>query len=192
MEVKGKYFYGNKISDYGLENGRVDYRTFAKSFDAVLNNGIMAATCDIGYWELVSGGYYADASGNTYTSEERDEKLEELENRVQELEADLSDIEERLEEETEENKRYEMQRDYDGTRDVLAAVYDDIEALEEWQLDEAYQWYIVDDNGARICEEAGEVLYYNEELDMYLWGVTHYGTAWDYVLTNIRCNTESE
>ena len=26
----------------------------------------------------------------------------------------------------------------------------------------------------------------NETLDLYIWGVTHYGTGWDYVLTNIN------
>ena len=33
---------------------------------------------------------------------------------------------------------------------------------------------------------------YNETLDIWLWGVTHYGTSWDYVLTNIRCNAKEE
>lgn len=37
---KSPYFYGNKVSDYGLKNGYVDYATLAKSFDAVLVNDI--------------------------------------------------------------------------------------------------------------------------------------------------------
>ena len=53
---------------------------------------------------------------------------------------------------------------------------------------EIYQLYIVDACGAEILEEAGEIVYYNEELDLYVWGVTHWGTAWDYVLTNIPLN----
>lgn len=52
---KQKYYYGNAISEYGLEYGRVDYGTLAKAFDAVLNNDIMNLTYDIGYWEQVSG-----------------------------------------------------------------------------------------------------------------------------------------
>lgn len=55
-----------------------------------------------------------------------------------------------------------------------------------------YQYYIVDDNGARILEEAEEILFYNEELDMYVWGVTHWGTSWDYVLTDIKIVREEE
>ena len=31
MNIYGDYFYGNKISDYGLENGFVDYATLSKS-----------------------------------------------------------------------------------------------------------------------------------------------------------------
>lgn len=45
-----KYYYGNAISEYGLEYGRVDYATLAKAFDAVLNNDVMSLTYDIGYW----------------------------------------------------------------------------------------------------------------------------------------------
>ena len=37
---KSPYFYGNKISDYGLKNGYVDYATLSKAFDAVLVNDI--------------------------------------------------------------------------------------------------------------------------------------------------------
>jgi len=36
-----KYYYGNAISEYGMEHGYVDYRTLAKAFDAVLNNDII-------------------------------------------------------------------------------------------------------------------------------------------------------
>ena len=165
--MKKKYFYGNEISEYGLEHGYVDYRALANSFDAVLSNDIMGKTYDIGYWEQVSG-----MIDNSEEIEEIDEKIEELENRLDEFECETDeDIEEykciesekeELEEEKEELKRQE----------------------EEEQ--EIFQYYIVSDNGARILEEANEIVYYNEELDMYLWGVTHWGTSWDYVLTDIE------
>lgn len=58
---------------------------------------------------------------------------------------------------------------------------------------EVYQWYIVSDGGAELLQYwTDEVLYYHEELDIYLWGVTHWGTSWDYVLTDIRCNAGYE
>lgn len=123
MTHTSKYFYGNKISDYGLEHGYVDYRTLAKCFDAVLNNDIISKTQEIGYWDIVSGSDYD----------------EEYENYV-----------------------------------------------------DIFQYYIVSDNAVSILTEANEIVYYNEELDMYVWGVTHWGTSWDYVLTDIKVELENK
>ena len=113
MRLSGDYFYGNKISDYGLEHGFLDYGTLAKAFNSVLNNCIIPNTWDIGEWEQVSG-----------------------------------------------------------------------DADEEQEI---FQYYIVTDSGAEILQEIGEIVFYNYELDMYIWGVTHYGTSWDYVLTDVPC-----
>lgn len=70
---------------------------------------------------------------------------------------------------------------------------------ENWELDngleededgnflEVYQYYIVSDHGARVLKECtDELVFYNEKLDIYVWGITHFGTAWDYVLTDIK------
>lgn len=56
--------------------------------------------------------------------------------------------------------------------------------------EEVFQWYIVDGEGADILKDIGEVVYYNADLDMYLWGVTHFGTHWNYVLTDVPINCE--
>ena len=37
-----------------------------------------------------------------------------------------------------------------------------------------------------------EIVYYNDQLDLYLWGITHFGTSWDYVLTDVRIIEETE
>lgn len=165
MVIKSNYFYGNEISDYGKENGYVDYSTLAKSFQAVLNNEIIANTSDVGYWEQLSG--YVD------NSEEIDELLDE----AKELE-DSIDLEN--EEETE------------ATQELLDSIYERIDELNEEQerTEEIFQYYIVDDNGAEILQECNEIVFYNETLDMYVWGVTHYGTSWSYVLTNIKIEQE--
>ena len=63
-----------------------------------------------------------------------------------------------------------------------------------WQRDylryniaEIFQFYIISDNGARILKDyTNEIVFYCDSLDMYIWGVTHYGTSWDYVLTDIE------
>lgn len=121
FKIAGKYFCGNEISAYGQEHNRLDYATFAKAFDAVLNNTIMHKGWNIGNgWDLVNGFYY--------------------------------------DEDTREDKQ-------------------------------VFQWFIVSDNGAQIIQDyTDEILYYHEELDIYLWGVTHWGTRWDYVLMDIPCN----
>lgn len=54
---------------------------------------------------------------------------------------------------------------------------------------EVYQWFIVEGvygNGIEILEKANEIVYYCEKLNMYLWGVTHCGTSWSYVTTDIK------
>lgn len=61
--------------------------------------------------------------------------------------------------------------------------------MEDDEYYEIYQWFIITDSGAHFLEEyTDEIVYYNEELDMYLWGITHFGTSWDYVLTDIKLN----
>lgn len=150
MTIKSNYFYGNKVSEYGVEHGYVDYKTLASAFEAALNNDIIAKTRDIGYWDTFSGNEeYYEYDGEEYSYNELDELREEYD---------------------EESEEYEAIS----------------EALDNPYYYDIFQYYIVSDNGAQILAEAGEIVFYNEELDMYVWGVTHYGTAWDYVLTNIK------
>lgn len=58
---------------------------------------------------------------------------------------------------------------------------------------EIFQYFIVSDVGAElILEYTDDPLYYNDELNLYVWGITHLGTAWDYVLTDIKLNCGEE
>lgn len=105
---RSPYFYGVKISPYGIENGYVDYRSLSSSFNCILANDLMEKTSGVGWWDVVNGDF-----------------------------------------EDEENSAIEV-----------------------------FQWYIIDDNGARILTElTDEIVYYNDDLDLYLWGVTHFGTS---------------
>ena len=112
----GKVF-GFKVSDYGLENGYLDYHTLSKIVgDCVLNNYIFE---HIGFenWELACG---------------------------QEL------------------------NEHDEYYDI-------------------YQYYIISESGYQFLDEfTDEIVYYNADLDMYLWGITHFGTSWAYVLTDLK------
>lgn len=157
--MEKKYYYGNAISEYGMEHGYVDYATLAKCFDAVLNNNIMNLTYDIGSWDQISG-----TIDNTDEIEELEEKRDELE------------------EENENNPSQIIENE-------INEINEQIEELESEQCDdtEVFQWFIISDWGARLLQqETNEIVYYNETLDMYLWGVTHFGTSWNYVLTNIK------
>lgn len=51
---------------------------------------------------------------------------------------------------------------------------------------EIFQWYIVSDNAIEILKEANELVFYDSEMDLYIWAITHYGTSWDYVLSDIE------
>lgn len=125
MELKTNYFYGHKVSEYGQEQGYLDYGTLAKAFDAVLCNDIIEKTAAIGYWDIVSGSeFWEDEDGEVH--------------------------------------------------------YSDI-----------FQFYIVDHHGAEILQECGEIVYYNDEIGLYVWGVTHWGTSWNYVRTNVRINADN-
>ena len=182
MNIYGSYFYGNKISDYGLEHGYVDYGTLAKAFDAVLNNDLMSVTCDIGYWEQVSG--MVDNS----------DEINELNADIDELESDLENIMDLANDAFDAgdvSKGDELENKANEIRDEIRAKRADVDELENEQdyPPEVFQWFIVSDAGADILQRIDEVVYYNETLDIYLWGVTHWGTSWDYVLTDIPCNT---
>lgn len=48
-----------------------------------------------------------------------------------------------------------------------------------------YQYYIINEQDAeRLATHTNEIVYYNEDLDLYILGVTHFGTAWDGVEAN--------
>lgn len=117
-----KFFYGYEISSYGLENGFVDYRTFARALGNVvlcneIPNLLTKSGCEI---ELVN-------------------------------------------------------YDYDSESPI-----------------EIYQFYIIDatDTNFDLLQEAGEIYFFEPEFDILVWCVTHYGTSWDYVLTNIEIKGE--
>ena len=113
IKMYGDKVYGEQVSEYGLSNGYLDYRTLAKIVgDCILNNTIFSETYPED-WELLNGDY-----------------------------------------------------DYDV---------------------EIYQFYIISEYGYKILAEfTDEIVYYNNTLDIHLWGITHFGTSWDYVLTDIK------
>lgn len=172
-KLYGTTFCGDEASDYAKENGYLDYATFSKAFDAVINNSIMENTCEIGFWE--------QENGIIDNSEE-----------VDALKEEIADIENRLEFLTDEEIE-EAQK----LQEEINSIQEQIEELEEEQErsynQEIFQYYIVSDQGAEMIKQYTEdPLFYNETLDMYVWGITHYGTAWGYVLTDVKLNCKEE
>ena len=185
MFVHGKYFYGNEISEYGQEHGYVDYRTLSKAFDMVMNNDIIQNTYEIGYWEQESG-----FNNNS-------EEINELREQIESIEDELTELENLFEQH--EDDEEDLTNEHEIVENLLNEKEElerKIEELEEEQGDsynaEIFQYYIVSGHGAEILEEINEIVFYNEALDMYVWGVTHWGTSWDYVLTDIKCNVPYE
>lgn len=186
MFVHGNYFYGHEISQYGQENGHVDYRTLAESINHVMCNDFMSTTCDIGYWEQIHGR--VDNSDEIDEIQEQIDDTQEQLDGIQEYLDELEEFDELTEAQHKEYKRLEIVRDeYQNELDELEEKRDELEDEQDREPD-IFQWYITDYSGAEILGGAGEIVYYNETLDLYLWGVTHWGTSWDYVLTGIRCN----
>ena len=192
MIIRGDWFYGNEVSEYGKEHGFVDYGTLAKSFNHVYNGELIR----IGNFEQISG--FID---NSDQIEELEERLETMENEIEELEEKQEELMEDIEEsETEkeiealEIELEKMQKKSEKMEDKIIELENEIADLrqEEDYSQEIFQYYIVDDNGAAILEEANEIVFYNEEFDIYIWGVTHWGTSWDYVLTDIRIEKEED
>ena len=169
-KLAGTYFCGNEASDYAKEHGYLDYATLAKGFDAVMNNSIMemTETNGIGYWEQENGIIdYSD-------------EIEKLEDQIKEAEDDM-----------ELNEGLLTPNEYKEIENQIDEMNERINELQSQQdyPPEVFQWFIVDDNGANIIKEyTDDPLYYNETLDMYLWGVTHFGTAWSMVLTDVKLN----
>lgn len=140
------------------EQGYLDYATFSKAFDAVLNNSIMENTCEVCEWEQENG--FIDNS----------EEIEYLEKWLEDLEDDSEEY---------------------------TAIQEKIEELEEEQEDsynqEIFQYYIVSHQGAEMIKQyTDDPLFYNSALDMYVWGITHFGTSWNYVLTDVKLNCGQE
>lgn len=56
---------------------------------------------------------------------------------------------------------------------------------------DVYQYYIIgSSDAARLEEYTNEIVYYCEDLDMYILGVCHFGTPWNGVPANWKDEIE--
>ena len=96
--------------------------------------------------------------------------------------------------------RYGMEHGYLDYRSLALMLGDHIlnntvraETLLDWEIvngeydKDVYQDYIISEEGFEFLQRyTDEIVFYNEKLDIYLWGVTHFSTGWDYVLTDVQ------
>lgn len=176
--MEKKYFMGNEVSEYGVEHGYVDYACLAKAFDAVLNNNIIPTLENAGY-------YFEQVNGFVDNQDE----IENLNERLAEMDETRDRLLERMELLKEHNKPVEdMEYRIRHIEIAIDNLEDEIKELEDEENypPEIFQYFIIDDNAVNILQEyTNEIIYSCEELDLYIWGVTHYGTSWSYVLTDI-------
>lgn len=78
----------------------------------------------------------------------------------------------------------------DLTDDDLLLIKDDyymdiIDDLDLWNYyNDIYQYYIIDDYSKDLFIDLEYPVFYSNELNVYVVGITHYGTSWSYILTN--------
>ena len=68
---------------------------------------------------------------------------------------------------------------------------EDEEQDEDEADEEVFQWFIISEHSVEFfVHYTNELIYYSESLDMYLLGVTHFGTEWSYVMTEWKLEEE--
>lgn len=186
MTHKSRFFYGNEISKHGIENGYVDYCALAKSFQHILNNDILKVASE---YDQISG-----CIDNSDKIDELNDMLDELNEQLNDKESELADMFDEDDNGVFVNSQEEFKKVSEEVDDLKSKILDieaEIYDLENESQPEIFQFYIVDENGAKILEEAEEIVFDvriggYDGCQMYVWGVTHFGTSWDYVCTNIK------
>lgn len=80
--------------------------------------------------------------------------------------------------------RFENMELYSGNE----SLYDE----ESDTFTDIYQYYLINEITAERLSKINEIIYYDNELDLYILGVTHFGTAWSYVLTDIKLEKQED
>ena len=142
MIIKSNYFYGNEVSEYGKQNGKVDYGTLAKAFSHVLNNNIISCFD----FEQISG-----IIDNSDEIDELNDQLEDLNETLSEKESDLADMFDEDEDGNFVNSQEGFKELKDEIKDLknkIDEIEDEIRDLEyeEDNSQEIFQYYIISES----------------------------------------------
>ena len=66
--------------------------------------------------------------------------------------------------------------------DYCMDIINDLELLDYY--DDIYQYFIIDDYSSDLFIKLEYPVFYSNVLNVYVVGITHYGTSWNYILTN--------
>ena len=187
MTIHSNYFYGHEVSKCGMENGYVDYATFAKCGDLVLFNEI-------------SQFFYRDVNGKYIEPEQinglfdNSEEIENLREKIEELEEQIVEYEDSETNSFDELSDEQIDEEIDSIREEIEELENQAEELErEYDEREIFQYYVINKNLADVLQDwTNEIVYYIAPWNIYVWGVTHCGMSWDCVLTNIRIDLKKE
>lgn len=184
MIVKSEYFHGHKVSDYGIQNGYVDYATLAKCGDIVLCNDIEKL-----FYGTLNGEYVEPIVVNGY--DEYDEYIAELQEEIEELLQREEDLETSIEGLENSSKIEEVELLICNLDDEICSIQAHIDDLEYEQNEkDIFQYFIISKSFAELLKEwTYEIIFYIEHLDLYIWGITHKGTPWENVLTDIELDS---
>jgi hypothetical protein len=173
-QLYDRHWMGEKVSEYGIEHGYIDYKCLADVVgDRILCNDI-------------TGLFYGTINGE-YVEPEQENGIIDNSDEIEELQEQLDELQEQLDELEIENDGDKII--YELLENSINELQEEIDELEREQDEqpEIFQYFIISDNGADFLKRyTDEIVYYLPVLDIYVWGVTHWGTSWDYVLTNIK------
>lgn len=176
---------GENVSEYGLQYGRIDYRCLSRVVgDMVLCNDITKL-----FYSDINGEYNEPEQENGWI--DNSEMIEFKQEQIEALENTL----EKLMEIDPDNRTDDELSHILYLNSEIETIQDQIDELEREQDEqpEIYQYYIISDNGADFLKRyTNEIVYYIPVLNVYIWGITHFGTSWDYVLTDIKIEEDAQ
>ena len=152
-----------QIEQYKPDNLNLTEFIDAYRLDMILNNNIISN----GEFELYNYNEMLEIEKEEYASENEAEILEIYYTDYRETSGgSLEDIKNLIDETKEE------------------FINDHLEEIEEnLYLNDIYQYFIINDPDT-WSKYTNYPIYYSDELDIYLLGITHYGTSWSFFFTD--------
>lgn len=184
--MTNKTFLGSEISQYGIDNNRVDYAALASTYQHICcSDKLFSITND---WEIVNGEeYYYCEGSKRYSSDERNERVDELQEEIDTLNDRKYTYIAMLDETDSLHKIKRLEALIEAVDDRISEYENIISELDKEIYDDVFSYYIIDESGVRILQDyTNELVYYSAKLETYIWGFKRNGTSWSYLLTSIE------